>query len=106
MDTISSTLKAVRIAQGLSLQALADLLHVHASYICRVEQAKRRPSPAYLYEYARALGVDAYALLEHAANEYGDADRQGTRVRYAMPGPVQAEGAGVSPPEGRHVRVL
>jgi transcriptional regulator with XRE-family HTH domain len=83
MKTIAQTLREARIAKGLKLREVAKATGWVLSDVSRYESGKRRPDAAYLARAAYVLGLDPVALLAQAAEEYGKADGQETKDKYA-----------------------
>ena len=69
MNLIGPNVRALRIARGLSQQALSNLLETHAIYICRgsisrIEEKKRTVTDIELFGLAKVLGVEIADLFE------------------------------------------
>lgn len=60
-------LTKTRKEAGLSQMALAERLHCHQSMIARIESGERRIDVVELVVLARAIGVDANAILQSVA---------------------------------------
>ncbi|MGW9133774.1 helix-turn-helix domain-containing protein [Streptomyces sp. NPDC055681] len=56
-------MRELREAAGLSQEALADLAHLHRTYIGSVERGERNVSLVNITRIAQALGVSSSALL-------------------------------------------
>ena len=57
-------LRAVRRAQGLSQDQLADRTRMHATTISRIERGAREPRVTTVLRLARGLGVSAGTLID------------------------------------------
>lgn len=65
-------LRAKRVAAGYSLRSLAGVLGLSASYLCDIEDGRRRPLGAeHLQSAAAALGADVLELEKAAAVSRG-----------------------------------
>ncbi|MBX7268826.1 helix-turn-helix transcriptional regulator [Micromonospora sp. Llam7] len=57
--TLGETIRQARERHGMSVRKLAEQLHMHQSYIYRVEQGLfKQPSPEKLQRIAKYLGLD------------------------------------------------
>ena len=70
MNLIGPNVRALRIARGLSQQALSNLLETHAIYICRgsvsrIEDQLRTVTDIELYGLAKVLNVSVEQLFEN-----------------------------------------
>ncbi|WP_138091000.1 helix-turn-helix domain-containing protein [Halalkalibacterium halodurans] len=64
LNSFGAKLKKLRLEKGYSLQQLAKLSNVNASYIHRLEQGNRnRPSFTIIMQLAEALKVDVIELI-------------------------------------------
>ncbi len=68
-DLVRQRLKALRTAQGLSLDQLSDRSHLSPSTISRVENGKRTLGLDVLVALARGLQVSIDALLEPGSDD-------------------------------------
>lgn len=59
-------LRATRLEQGLSQEALADLCDLHRTYVGSIERSERNVSLDNIERLARALEVDVCDLLSPA----------------------------------------
>jgi transcriptional regulator with XRE-family HTH domain len=57
-------LRAVRVAQGLSQEELADRAGLHRTYVGSVERSERNVSIDSMERLAQAIGVDILDLLQ------------------------------------------
>jgi transcriptional regulator with XRE-family HTH domain len=57
------TLRAVRIARGMSLRETARRARIDPAHLSRVERGERQPSIDALARLAEALGLDELAKL-------------------------------------------
>ena len=60
---LAANIKRLRNEQGVSQEALADLAHLHRTYIGSIERQERNLSLDNVERIARALGVHITALL-------------------------------------------
>lgn len=60
-------IRTVREIRGLSQEELADLAHLHRTYIGGVERGERNVSLVSIWRIADALGVDPSVLFANAA---------------------------------------
>src|SRR5579884_1399832 len=83
-------LREARLARGLSVRKLAELVDGTASNILRFETEERRPSPDMVKRLARALKVNASEL---AALTAGPLPQLSTylRAKYDLPNEAVAE---------------
>ena len=51
-------LRRIRQERGLTLKQLSDMVGLHDSYICMIEQQKRTPSVSAAKRIAKVLGFD------------------------------------------------
>lgn len=71
-EAFGELLRAKRAAAGYSLRSLAGVLGLSASYLCDIEDGRRRPLGAeHLQSAAAALGVDVLELEKAAAVSRG-----------------------------------
>ena len=56
-------MRALRERSGLSQEDLADLAHLHPTYLSGIENGRRNPTLDVLERLAAALGVEAPVLL-------------------------------------------
>lgn len=61
--TLAANIKRLRHEQGISQEALADLAHLHRTYIGSIEREERNLSLDNVERIARALGVHIAVLL-------------------------------------------
>ena len=69
-------IRQFRNAAGLSQDDLADRMGQSKSYISKLENNLRSPSPEMLIRLGRALGVAPGAILDRAAESYPADDMQ------------------------------
>jgi transcriptional regulator with XRE-family HTH domain len=72
-EGFSATLRRLRLEAGLSREELAERGGVSESYLAKLEQGKRFPSPKVLRGIAHAVGVSPRELIE-MAEQQGMAD--------------------------------
>lgn len=59
----AANVRRLRIAAGLSQEALAERADLHRTYVSSVERAERNVSLENIFRLAEALGVDPRELL-------------------------------------------
>lgn len=104
LNRLPARLKEARRAQGLSLEAVANLSGVSRSMVSQIERGESSPTIATLWNLTRALQVDFAGLLD------GEAPRDRVEVLRAGEAPTidnRGEGCRIrilSPPEeaGHH----
>jgi len=64
---VSSAVKALRQAAGLSREQLAEAAGISSEFLAKVEQGRRRPSPGTLTSIAGALRISREELLVRGA---------------------------------------
>jgi transcriptional regulator with XRE-family HTH domain len=69
---LAANMRRLRAEQGLSQEALADLVPLHRTYIGAIERAERNPPLESVARIARALGVHITVLLTGPSTEQGD----------------------------------
>lgn len=62
-DRVARHMRAMRAELGLSQEALADLVHMHRTYIGSIERSERNVSLDNIERIANALGADVAELL-------------------------------------------
>lgn len=61
---VGRTVKALRDAEGLSQEELADAAGLHRTYVSGVERGVRNPTIQIIAKLAKALGVEPAELLK------------------------------------------
>ncbi|MQQ08519.1 helix-turn-helix domain-containing protein [Epibacterium sp. SM1979] len=69
LNLLPARLKEARRAQGLSLEAVANLSGVSRSMVSQIERGESSPTIATLWNLTRALQVDFAGLLEASAKQ-------------------------------------
>jgi DNA-binding XRE family transcriptional regulator len=59
--TFAETLRAHRVAAGLTQQELADQVGCHKKTVSKIEGGRRQPSGAFVLAAAKALGLRVFA---------------------------------------------
>lgn len=59
----AANVRRLRVAAGLSQEALAERADLHRTYVSSVERAERNVSLENIFRLAEALGVDPRELL-------------------------------------------
>lgn len=67
--TLAANIKRLRREQGMSQEALADLAHLHRTYIGSIEREERNLSLDNVERIARALGVHITVLLSESCEQ-------------------------------------
>lgn len=62
---LATNLRALRLAQGLSQEAIADLAGLHRTYVSSVERCERNATLDTLDKLAAALGTKPSDLLKN-----------------------------------------
>lgn len=62
-ETLARNLRLLRVAKGLSQEALADSASIARSYVSALERGRYSASVDRLDKLANELGVDTYVLL-------------------------------------------
>ena len=75
LTQLPARLKAARLGQGLSLEAVAKLSGVSRSMVSQIERGESSPTIATLWNLTRALQVDFAGLLDGDGEAAGRADR-------------------------------
>jgi len=68
LAAFGARLRTLRIARGLSQEALGDLAGLHRTYVGSVERGERNVSLDNIYALATAIGVRPEELLKHAVD--------------------------------------
>lgn len=102
LDALPQRLKEARKAQGLSLDATANLSGVSRSMVSQIERGESSPTIATLWNLTRALNVDFAGLLESngkgdkidvlRANEVPVIDKLGQSCRISILSPPEEAG--------------
>jgi transcriptional regulator with XRE-family HTH domain len=71
---LGANVKRLRRNTGLSQEAFADLAGIHRTYVSDVERGRRNPTISVVEKLARALGVQAGALLVDPVEETVDVE--------------------------------
>lgn len=61
--SMGNILRALRIAQDISVKELSEKMGISATYICDVEANRKHPSVETLEKYSAALGVKVSTLF-------------------------------------------
>jgi transcriptional regulator with XRE-family HTH domain len=61
---VATNLRTLRLARGLSQEALADLAGLHRTYISSVERCERNATIDTIDRLSSALGIEPYELLK------------------------------------------
>lgn len=64
------TLRELRIARGLSQQALADYCNLERVYISKLERGLSMPSIETIFKIAEVLGMKSSELVEQVEKKY------------------------------------
>ena len=68
--TIGHTVKAARLARGLTLQAVGDALGINDRHVQAWEAGRRNPGPKHLAKLAEVLGLQVTDLLPQHAGQH------------------------------------
>ena len=63
MERLAENIRQVRLAQGMSQEALAEAAGFHRTFVSQIERQKNNISIDNIERLARALGVDLVELL-------------------------------------------
>lgn len=69
-ELFATRLRQIRLAKGLSQEALADLAGLHRTYVGSVERSERNVSIDNMERLANALEVDISELLRAQKHEF------------------------------------
>jgi transcriptional regulator with XRE-family HTH domain len=75
---VGHAISTARARAGLSQEALADLAHLHPTYVSQLERGLKSPTLRVFLAIARGLGLRAAALISVIEAEL-DAAKPGTR---------------------------
>jgi len=64
LKQLGRNIKAERVRKGFSQEDFAEILHVHPSYIGKVEQGRQNMSIGKILEFATALNIHINDLLK------------------------------------------
>ncbi len=102
LNALPRRLKEARKAQGLSLDAVANLSGVSRSMVSQIERHESSPTIATLWNLTRALNVDFAGLMDHGsqgdkidilrANEVPTIENMGQGCRIAILSPPEDAG--------------
>lgn len=70
-EVLAANVRAFRIEQGISQEALADLCELHRTYIGSIERKERNATLSTLEVLAKALGVSVPQLLTPRTKHVG-----------------------------------
>ena len=100
--SLPARLKDARKAQGLSLDAIANLSGVSRSMVSQIERGESSPTIATLWNLTRALNVDFAGLLDHSdrgdridvlkASDVPTIDNMGQKCRISILSPPEEAG--------------
>jgi len=82
---LGARLRAARLRQGLTLEALAERTGVSRAMISRVERAESSPTAALLVRLGSGLGLTLSALLDAGSANSGPLSRQGAQPVWRDP---------------------
>jgi transcriptional regulator with XRE-family HTH domain len=68
LRSLSSRIRSLRKAKGLSQEALAEKAHIHPTFLSQIERAVAAPTVITLSKIASALGVAPMELLAEKAS--------------------------------------
>jgi transcriptional regulator with XRE-family HTH domain len=63
VERFAANLRAARLAQGMTQEALADAAELHRTHISLLEKAKRDPKLSTIVKLAHGLGTTPIQLL-------------------------------------------
>ncbi len=64
LENLGKSLKSIRLEKGLTQEALAEKIGIHATYVGKLEGGKSNPSVKMLFKISRALKVKLPDLFE------------------------------------------
>jgi transcriptional regulator with XRE-family HTH domain len=70
---LGRSIRAQRLAQGLSQEELADRASLHRNYIGGIERGERNVGIKAIYALARGLGVEVGRLFDPSSTAKSDA---------------------------------
>ncbi len=68
LDTVGSNIRKIRIAKGLTQEALAEKTELSANYIGMIERGEKTPSLESFVDIANALSASADVILADVIN--------------------------------------
>jgi transcriptional regulator with XRE-family HTH domain len=71
---LGQAVRDIRGRRGVSQEQLADLSHMHRTYLGGIERGERNPSYTNIRRIADALGVTVSELIRHAEEVEAAAD--------------------------------
>lgn len=69
---VAANVRRLRLATGLSQEALADRSGLHRTYVSSIERAQRNLTVENIFNLAAGLGVDPRELLAPLSESDGD----------------------------------
>ncbi|MBX3184268.1 MAG: helix-turn-helix transcriptional regulator [Polyangiaceae bacterium] len=81
--TFRSWIRAIRLGEELSLAQFAERLGVSRTYLCSIEQGRRRPSVKRAAEWGRLLGYGEAQFVRLVLQDELDAAKVKLRVSVA-----------------------
>ncbi len=66
MNNINTILKAIRKFNRMTQEQVSDKLNLSRSYLCEIENGKKKPTLELIYKYSEAFGIKSYLILQFA----------------------------------------
>lgn len=64
MNNINTILKAIRKFNRMTQEQVSDKLDLSRSYLCEIENGKKKPTLELIYKYSEVFGIKPYLILQ------------------------------------------